>query len=197
VTRRLFLIAGSAGSGKTTLARSLARELDAGWLQLDSIWLAMKVAVGVGTPAYNVLDIDRRLGADDETDESVLTAHIAGSEEVCRALPTVLTLELQTHEQLVMDGAWLVPSFVAGLSLPDVDVQAVYVVHRTLEDVETALIPRRGGRPLEDRHRLMNRRIFQYGAWLADQARVHDLPVVDALPFESLLRRAKLALDQR
>jgi hypothetical protein len=40
----------------------------------------------------------------------------------------------------------------------------------------------------------MNRRIFQYGAWLADEARAHDLLVVDALPFESLLDRARAAL---
>jgi hypothetical protein len=70
----------------------------------------------------------------------------------------------------------------------------VYVVQRTEADVEAALIPRRGGLPLEHRHRLMNRRIFQYGAWLADEARAHDLPVVEALPFESLLDRARAAL---
>ena len=40
----------------------------------------------------------------------------------------------------------------------------------------------------------MNRRIFQYGVWLADEARTHGLPVVDALPLESLLDRARAAL---
>ena len=40
----------------------------------------------------------------------------------------------------------------------------------------------------------MNRRIFQYGAWLADEARAYDMPVVEALPFESLLDRARTAL---
>ena len=194
VTHRLFLVAGSAGSGKSTLAQSLAHELDAGWLQLDSIWLAMKVAAGEGTPARDVLDIDRRMRREDEADDDVLAAHVAASGEVCRALPTVLGFELQAHERLVVDGAWLLPSFVTELELPDTQVRAVYVVQRTEPDVEAALIPRRGGLPLEDRHRLMNRRIFQYGAWLADEARAHDLPVVDALPFESLLDRARAAL---
>jgi 2-phosphoglycerate kinase len=194
VTRQLFLVAGSAGSGKTTLAKALAAEFDAGWLQLDSLWLAMKVAVGEGTAAYDVLDIDGRMRRADEEDEDVRAAHVAASGEVCRALPTVLPLELDAHQRLVVDGAWLLPSFVAGLSLPDVDVRAVYVVHRSESDVEEALIPRRGGLPLEDRHRLMNRRIYQYGAWLADEARLHDLPVVAALPFESLLERARAVL---
>jgi len=194
VTRRLFLVAGSAGSGKSTLAKALAHELDSGWLQLDSIWLAMKVAAGEGTPARGVLDIDRRMRREDEPDADVLAAHVAASGEVCRALPTVLGLELEAHERLVVDGAWLLPSFVTELELPDTEVRAVYVVQRTEADVEAALIPRRGGLLLEDRHRLMNRRIFQYGTWLADEARAHDLPVVEALPFESLLDRARAAL---
>jgi 2-phosphoglycerate kinase len=194
VTRRLFLVAGSAGSGKSTLAKALAHELDAGWLQLDSIWLAMKVAAGEGTRARAILDIDRRMRWEDEADDDVLIAHIAASGEVCRALPTVLALELEAHERLVVDGAWLLPSFVAELELPDTDVRGVYVVQRSEADVEAALFPRRGGLPLEDRHRLMNRRIFQYGAWLADEARAHDLPVVEALPFESLLDRARAAV---
>ena len=197
VTRRLFLVAGSAGSGKSTLAKALAQELDAGWLQLDSIWLAMKVAAGEGTPAQDILDIDRRMRREDEADDDVLAAHVAASDEVCRALPTVLGLELEAHEQLVVDGAWLLPSFVTELELPDTDVRAVYVVQRTEADVEAALIPRRGGLPLEDRHRLMNRRIFQYGVWLAGEARAHDLPVVEALPFESLLDRVRAALVSR
>jgi 2-phosphoglycerate kinase len=194
VTRRLFLVAGSAGSGKSTLAKALAHELDAGWLQLDSIWLAMKVAAGEGTPAQDVLDIDRRMRRADEADDDVLAVHVAASGEVCRALPAVLGLELQAHERLVADGAWLLPSFVTELELPDTEVRVVYIVQRTEADVEAALIPRRGALPLEDRHRLMNRRIFQYGAWLADEARAYDMPVVEALPFESLLDRARTAL---
>ena len=87
------------------MAKALAHELDAGWLQLDSIWLAMKVAAGEGTPAQDVLDIDRRMRREEEADDDVLAAHVAASGEVCRALPAVLGLELQAHERLVVDGA--------------------------------------------------------------------------------------------
>jgi len=87
------------------LAKALAHDLDAGWLQLDSIWLAMKVAAGKGTPARDVLDIDRRMRREDEADDDVLAAHVAASGEACRALPTVLCLELEAHERLVVDGA--------------------------------------------------------------------------------------------
>jgi 2-phosphoglycerate kinase len=192
---RLFLVGGSAGSGKTTLARSLADELRAGWLQLDSIWLAMKVGAGEGSAAYDLLDIDGRMRRDDEPDDVVLDAHVAAAEKVCSVLPTVLPLELQTHQTLIVDGAWLVPSFVAALSLPDCAVSAVYVTHADESGVAEALAPRLEGRSPEERHHRMNRRIHQYGAWLADQARAHGLPVVEALPFDTLLHRAKGALS--
>lgn len=194
MTRQLFLIAGSAGSGKTTMAKAMARQLDAGWLQLDSIWLAMKAALGEGPPGYNVLDIDRRMRRADEADDAVLAAHIAASNAVCCGLPTVFELELQAHERLVADGAWLLPAWVRELELPDTEIHVVYVVHRTEADVEAALIARRDGLPLRDRHRLMNRRIFQYGVWLNHQAQAYNLPVVEALPFETLPVRALAAL---
>lgn len=154
----------------------------------------MKAAVDAGSAAGHRLDIDRRMGRADEADAAVLAAHLAASDEVCRALPAVLRLELEAHERLVVDGAWLLPSFVRRLALPGTEVRAVYLVHRSEADVAAALLPRRGGRPLEDRHRLMNRRIFQYGAWLADEAHVRGLPVIEALPFASLLDRARTSL---
>ena len=102
----------------------------------------------------------------------------------------------QAHARLVVDGAWLLPSFVTGLELPDTEVRSVYVVQRTEADVEAALIPRRGGLLLEHRHRLMNRRIFPVRRLAGRKARAHDLPVVEALPFESLLDRARAALSR-
>jgi 2-phosphoglycerate kinase len=193
--RRLVLVGGSAGSGKTTLARSLADDLRAGWLQLDSIWLAMKVGAGEGTAAYDLLDIDGRMRRDGEPDAVVLDAHVAAAEKVCSVLPKVLPLELQAHETLVVDGAWLLPSFVGALSLPDCAVSSVYVSHTDESGVAEALAPRLEGRPPEERHLRMNRRIQQYSVWLADQARAHGLPVVEALPFDTLLHRAMSALS--
>jgi len=90
-------------------------------------------------------------------------------------LQTVLGLELQAHERLVVDGASLLPSFVTVLELPDTKVRAVYIVQRTEADVEAALIPRRGGFPLQDCHRLMNRRIFQ-----SDRAPHLGIAVIEA-----------------
>ena len=126
-----------------------------------------------GTP-QDVLGIDRRC-LEDETAGDAPAAHAAASGEVYRALPTVLGLELQAHERLVVDGGMPAAAVVRnGARAAQHGGACGYVVQHTEADVEAALIPRRGGLPLEDRHRLMNRRIFQYGAWLADEARARS-----------------------
>lgn len=191
--RTLLLIGGSAGSGKTTVARTLADELGGGWLQLDTVWVALRAAAR-GTPAYSMLDVPARIGDPDASDEDVLAAHVAAAEAVCAVLPDVLGFELETHDVLVADGAWVLPSFAAGLALPGTDVRSVHLQHADTEGVAAALAPRLGGRPPQERHRLGNRRIWHYGEWLGEQARAHGLPVLDPLPWETLTSRVRVAL---
>jgi 2-phosphoglycerate kinase len=197
MTRRLLLVGGSAGSGKSTVARPLASQLGAGWLQLDTIWVALKTAAGPGTPAYDELAVDQRMADENDADEAILAALIAAAETICRVLPEVFAFELTTHGVLVVDGAWLVPSFVAGLALDDTDVAAIYLQHASPDGVTTALAPRLAGRERQARHVRMDRRILQYGAWLAAEARRHGFPVLDPLPFETLDARVIYALGVR
>jgi cytidylate kinase len=82
MTRRLLLVGGSAGSGKSTVARSLASQLGAGWLQLDTVWVALKAAAGPGTPAYDELAIDQRMADENDSDEAILAALVAAAETV-------------------------------------------------------------------------------------------------------------------
>ena len=192
--RRLILVGGSAGSGKTTVAQTLANDLDAGWMQLDTVWIAMKAATRHGSPAHSLLDVDGRMRRGGDSDKELLAAHIAASETVCGVLPEVFAFELETRPVLVADGACLLPSFVAGLAPPNTDVCCVFLQHADVDGVAAALAPRLRGRPPQKRHLRMNRQIWQYGAWVCDQARAHDLPVLDPLPFATLTDRARAAL---
>ena len=192
--RRLILVGGSAGSGKTTLAQTLASKLGAGWLQLDTVWIAMKAATRHDPSTYSLLDVDGRMRRGGDSDEELLAAHVAASEAVCGVLPEVFAFELETRPVLVADGAWLLPSFVAGLGGPETDVCCVFLRHADVDGVAAALAPRLQGRSPQERHRRMNRHIWQYGAWVCDQARAHDLPVLESLPFATLTDRARASL---
>ena len=192
--KRLILLGGSAGSGKTTVAQTLASDLGADWLQLDTVWIAMKAAAGRGSSTFNVLDVAGRMRHGGDSDYDVLAAHVAASEAVCAVLSEVFAFELDTRPVLVADGAWLLPSFVAGLELPDTEVRCVFLQHADVDGVAAALAPRLGGRPPQKRHIRMNRQIWQYGAWVCEQARVRDLSVLDSRPFATLSDRARAAL---
>jgi 2-phosphoglycerate kinase len=198
MTRRLILIGGSAGTAKTTVAGHLATRLCAGWLQLDTVWMAMRAAHEPGSSAYEALDVNGRLGRGGDTDEAMLAAQIAAAKVVCRALPELVAFELATHHVLVADGAWLLPGCVARLELEDLEdtvVRAVYLHHRDVVGLGRALAPRLDGRPPEERHLRMNRQIWQYGDWLAGQAHAQGYPLVDPLPFDTLADRVLDLLD--
>lgn len=192
--RRLILIGGTAGSGKTSVARRLSGDLGAGWLQLDTVWIAMKAAAEPGSSRSDLLDVDGRLSRGGDSDEQLLAAQVAASHAVCEVLPDVFRFELDTHAVLVADGSWLLPSFVAALELPDTDVRCAFLQHADIDGVAAALAPRLGGRPAEERHVRMNRQIWRYGAWLREQAQVHDLPVLDPQPFATVAARTHAAL---
>jgi hypothetical protein len=85
----------------------------------------------------------------------------------------------------------LLPAFVAGLTLPDTDIRSVFLHHADAASVAAALAPRLEGRPPTERHRRGNRRIWQCGEWICEQAGAYELSVVDSLPFDDLTQRVR------
>jgi hypothetical protein len=163
--------------------------LGAGWLQLDTVWLAMQAGAEKSSRVARLLDVPAVLGDPALPDESVLEAFVEAAGVVCEALPSIFEFELNAQPVMVADGAWLLPSFVAGLSLPGTEIRSAYLSHSHLADVTVALSPRLAGRPRMERHEVGDRRIWQCGLWICNQARGLGLPVVESLPFTDLTER--------
>ncbi len=193
MTRRLILIGGSAGTGKTTTARAIAAEIGAGWLQLDSVWIALLDGAS-GESERDLLDIRARVRDGHESAEDLVGHVSAAAAAVCRVLPSVLAFELDAHETLVADGAWVLPEFVAGLDLPDTAVSAVYLHEPDLGALERFMGSRREGAAPKPWHEKGARLAWLYGNWLVDQAKQLGQIVVPAQPFANLPDRVKQVL---
>ncbi|MBA3232925.1 MAG: hypothetical protein H0T17_03105 [Propionibacteriales bacterium] len=191
MTKHLILVGGAAGTGKTTTAGTIAAELRVGWLQLDSVWIALRAAASPGSDERETLDIDGRLRRGTETSDKLLTAHVAAASAVCRVLPAVLAFELQTHETLVADGAWVLPDAVAGLGLVDTKISAIFLHEPDLEALRRSMRSRRGSSPVQPWHHTSSEVAWHYGNWVAEKATQHGMAVISARPFDTLHNRVR------
>jgi 2-phosphoglycerate kinase len=192
---RLYLIGGSAGAGKTTTARQLAQELSAGWLQVDTVWLALQDAAPRVSETRRLLAIDERIRQLDGTVEQLVEHQLAAAAFVCGALRRAFLFELQAHETVVADGAWLLPEFIANLELEDTAVSGAIIYEADRAQVQAAMASRREGpRMVAPWHELSATTSWQYGNRMAEEARQHSIPVVAARPRDTLLARVSTAL---
>lgn len=185
MTRHLLLIGGSAGTGKSTASQEIASRLGSAWLQLDTLWIAMRDAAPTGSEENRRLDVDGKIRARAEPAEILLEHHIAASTLVCAALPRALQFELQTHPVVVADGSWLLPNFVSSLQLPGSAVASVFLHESDPQHLERAMTSRRDLALVAAWHAESTRLAWLYGNWLADQAQANSLPVLASRPYET------------
>lgn len=188
-----MLVGGGAGTGKSTAARLVAQQLEASWLQLDTLWIALRDAAPEGSPQRDLLDVDAHLRRAVDPTDDLVARHAAASGAVCAALPAALAFELEAHPTVVADGAWILPAWAARLSFPGVEVSSVFLHEPDPDRLRTALGSRREG-PSLDWHATSNRLAAAYGDRLAEQAAGLGLPVLESRPRASLVDRLLAAI---
>lgn len=188
---RIVLVGGAAGSGKTTIASALAKQLRVLFLQAGAFWLALKA---VTTPAqYPELHLFPGLDeAEGLTTEQLRDCFIA-AEVVCRAIEPAIRFQSHVGPGLVLEGAWLLPSFAAKLAGPDVTgtpVRSVFLFEPDPEEVLRAMFSRSESPEVTPAHRRLAEMSWLFGCWLRDECERLGLPVVEVRPRETLLARA-------
>lgn len=186
---RLVLIGGTAGTGKSTAARAVAGRLGAAWLQLDTLWIAMRDAAPAGSDERLRLDIDSRIRSRTDPLDELVQHHIAASAAVCAALPHALAFELQTHPVVVADGAWLLPEFMRQLVLPGVNVTPVLLYEGDRSRLAAALTSRRGLAMVADWQTEGAEVAWRYGNWLVEQAQFADVSILASQPYDTIVDR--------
>lgn len=196
----VLVVGGGAGVGKTTAARTLADWHGAGWLQLDTLWLALAEAAAPADRALLRVDAAIRQAAvagdsSSATVQRLVEQHVAAARWMSAAVATAVWFEAETHAMLVVDGAWLLPDDVAALRDRVGEVRAAYLVEPDREALQATLDSRRAGRPAQRHHRLVGDVVWAYGQRLAREAEARGLAVVEARPFATQADRLSDALE--
>jgi 2-phosphoglycerate kinase len=189
----VLLIGGSSGVGKTTVAEQVAARFGVAWLMVDDLRLALqrsRVTLPERTEALYFFEETpdvRRLAPERRRD-----ALIAVGEVMSPAIEVIVENHVDQTIPVVLEGDGILPSL---LDRPPVRmraaqgrIRAVFVV----EPDEAALLAnmrsreRRVAHLSEEELQLDARAMWLYGQWLAEEARRHAVPVVEARPWATL-----------
>lgn len=194
----ILLIGGVSGSGKTMAARELSRRLAIPWLGVDDLrlalqWTRVRLPEQAETDAlYFFLDTPdvRSLPP-----ERLRDGLIEVSQLMAPAIEIVVSNHLDNAGPLIIEGDGILPSIVErpeiqrGLAPGRVRVIFLH------EDDEQQLFENyrariRGPSARPDAELRPEARVkAMFSAWVMEEARAHDLPVLASQPFERLAER--------
>ena len=188
---KVLLIGGSSGVGKTVVASKLAKRLSLSLLLLDDVRLALQQATSDEThPDLHVfLKYQRQQW---RNSESIVTDWIAVGYAMTKPLQAIINHHLMVPDvgPIILEGDGILPTIGRSFTASP-HVRAVFIV----EEEETRLLHNlqargRGFNELDPAEQEgFAHASWLYGQWLSHQAEKLDLPVLDAQPQGTLLKR--------
>ena len=181
---RVFLIGGHSSVGKTTVAKRIGLSLGVPWMMVDDLRLAFqraRVRLPEGTDA---LYFDKEPHFWHRPPEEQRDALIAVGHVLSAALEVVIENHVDQSAPIVIEGDGILPSL---LSRPPVVeraamVRAAFLVEPDESEIQRNVLAR--GRAGDQA-----RGIWLFGQWLAQEAAMYDLPVVEPRPWDALVER--------
>lgn len=188
---KVLLIGGSSGVGKTVVARELAMKLSLSLLLVDDVRLALQQATNDEThPDLHIfLKYQREQWMNSE---SIVTDWLAVGNAMMKPLQAIINHHLIVPDvgPIILEGDGILPTVSRSFTASK-DVRAVFIV----EAEETRLLYN-----LQSRGRGFNEldpveqegfahASWLYGQWFSQEAKTLGLPVLDAQPQETLLKR--------
>lgn len=194
----VLLIGGASGTGKSTVAKAIARQRDADWLQVDDLRLALQWS-DVRLPDDNATEalyfFERTPDVWQQSAERLRDGLIAVGEVMTEAIAIVIGNHLAQGDAVMIEGDGIVPSIVEH---PDLQaflvtgqLRIVFVAPTSEDELWRNMLDR--GRGVPDKGTADLRRIAEmnwlYTAWLVREAEKHSIPIVTTQPWDTLSER--------
>jgi 2-phosphoglycerate kinase len=198
----VLLIGGTSATGKTTLGEAMAHRLDLRYIDLDLFWIVLNSAIPPEVePCLHLFEPESIWLT--LTPEELTERYLPVASCMCSAIEPLLVHHLQIKRPVVLEGAWLLPSFAqqgtyAGEDLGE-SVRSLFLVEDSREEIGQRIRGRHGGgswfaaqSQLAQHNGIETQ--WLYGQRIKQSAEALCLPVLESRPFETLLERALSAL---
>jgi 2-phosphoglycerate kinase len=189
-----------SGTGKSTVAKAIARRQDADWLQVDDLrlalqWSDVRLPSTGATEALHFLEWTPDVWQ--QPAERLRDAMIAVGEAMKEAVAIVAGNHVVQGDPAVIEGDGILPSIVEQPELHEHFVsgqlKVVFVAPTDRDELMRNMINR--GRGVPDKCDADLRRIAEmnwlYTAWLVREAEERSIPIVTTRPWESLADRIR------
>lgn len=204
---RVLLLGGSAGVGKTTVARELAYLLSISLLLVDDVRLALQaVTTCVEQPGlHRFLNYD---AGQRRESESIHDDWIVVGEAMISPLKVIIAHHIVVGGAgpIIIEGDGILPSLATQQSFrelkhfqglqPAQAIRGVFLVEQNQDQILHNLVDR--GRGFDEwateKQRAFSRASWMFGQWLAREAKAYGLPVVAARPFDTCSQRILAAI---
>lgn len=194
----VLLVGGVSGTGKTTVAKTIAREHGITWVQVDDLrlalqWSDVRLPNDVATEALYFFERTRdiwSLPADHLRD-----GLIAVGEVMTAAIAVVIGNHIVQNDPVVIEGDGILPTILERPALRGfVDsgqLRTVFLTPSSEDELLHNMIHR--GRGVPDKRECELRRIVEmnwlFTQWLEHEATMRSLPIVSTQPWKTLAAR--------
>jgi 2-phosphoglycerate kinase len=195
----VLLIAGASGTGKTTVARALSRDLGIAWVQVDDLrlalqWSDVRLPSEAATEALYFFLRQPDLWA--LPAERLRDALIATGEAMTEAIAVVIGNHIVQGDPAVIEGDGIMPDIVEHPGLrefaADGRLRIVVIAPESEAELLKSMVDRGRGEHLDPdtpearRIAAMN---WRYSQWLVREARQRGIPVLPTQPGATLPQR--------
>lgn len=192
----VLFIGGASCTGKTSLAESLARRLEARYIDLDLFWIVLRRAVPEQLAQDLYLFTADDVYAEHEPAELV-ERYLRVARYVCDATQPLVAHHDIKGRRVVIEGCWITPVYAtqrayAGRIL-GAPVRSIFLFEPDMDRIDERIRGRSpdwlaAQTPTAQRNHVEMQ--WRFGLEIKRQAENLDLPVLESRPFETLEQRA-------
>jgi 2-phosphoglycerate kinase len=205
---RVLLIGGNSGSGKTIVARELARRFEVSVLLVDDVRLAIQqVTTPAQLPNLHIFVSDQQAAL--RIPELMRDGLVAVGRAIAPALKIIVAhhVVVTGAGPIIIEGDGILPELASQRRYAELkhfwglqtgrEVRAVFLLESDEDMIFQNMHTRDRGfhEVTPDEQRTIARGSWLYGQWLQQEALAHGLPAVPARPWETTTERVLAAIE--